>query len=986
MRNIQTEILVIGGGATGTGVVRDLAMRGFNSVLVERSDLATGTTGRYHGLLHSGGRYAVKDPQAARECIEENRILRRIMPQCIEDTGGFFVVTPWDSPEYAPMFVQGCRNAGIPLEEVPVGQMMREEPLLNPKITHCYRVPDAAADSWLAADLNAKSAREYGAAILRYHKTIKLLREGDRVVGAVCLDIARDEEVTIHADFVVNTSGAWAGQITGSIGVPVHIVPGKGVMLAANHRILNTVVNRCKMPSDGDILVPIHTVTVIGTTDVHVSDPDRFAIEPWEVRLMLEEGDKLVPGFKDMRMLRAWAGVRPLYQESQIKDTRDITRAFVLLDHEQRDGVAGLVTITSGKWTTYRKMAEVTADLVCSKLGQEHPCRTHLEALPADNHKPGYHIMGSRFAAVEKVSDYGRLVCECELATIDDVTGAIQQGEANTIDDVRRDIRLGMGPCQGGFCTYRVTGLLHRLRRPGVEQSNVALRDFLQERWKGLLPILWGQQLRQERLNELIYLSLLNAEVLPGPAQSRLGAELYVPPESGEHQLDAPARHGYIQHISAGTVLPSKGFSASALGVDMLIIGAGLAGLTAAWQAAIRGARVRVISKGWGTLFWHAGCIDVWNPESAADTTTADAQARSLAEMMEKYPDHPYSKTGMGMLEQAVNEFKSLSERAGYPLRGSLEDGWIFPTGLGTARYTCLAPETMLAGDLRNPGAMAVVGFEQFLDFYPQLVADNLRSMGVQAEAIMLDLDHLNGRTSVTPKSLAALFEQPEFRERVVRVLMKILDKNRTARIGFPAVLGLNRAVEVVRDLEEMTGLLVFEIPTLPPSIPGIRLHNMLVAEIERHGGRVLDGMDVMSAEYEGDMVRGVWSEAAARPKLNRASSYILATGGILGGGVQMGVDGRMRECVFDLPLAGYSEEGIPFRRSFLGSGGHPVFRAGVNVNGDLQPISPNGERFYRNLYTVGSALAYSDPVHERSVEGVALVTGFAAGARGGVR
>lgn len=250
----------------------------------------------------------------------------------------------------------------------------------------------------------------------------------------------------------------------------------------------------------------------------------------------------------------------------------------------------------------------------------------------------------------------------------------------------------------------------------------------------------------------------------------------------------------------------------------------------------------------------------------------------------------------------------------------------------------------------------------------------------------MLDLDHLNGRTSVTPKSLAALFEQPEFRERVVRVLMKILDKNRTARIGFPAVLGLNRAVEVVRDLEEMTGLLVFEIPTLPPSIPGIRLHNMLVAEIERHGGRVLDGMDVMSAEYEGDMVRGVWSEAAARPKLNRASSYILATGGILGGGVQMGVDGRMRECVFDLPLAGYSEEGIPFRRSFLGSGGHPVFRAGVNVNGDLQPISPNGERFYRNLYTVGSALAYSDPVHERSVEGVALVTGFAAGARGGVR
>ncbi|MGW8251981.1 MAG: FAD-dependent oxidoreductase, partial [Anaerolineales bacterium] len=280
--------------------------------------------------------YVVKDPQAARECIEENRILRKIMPQCIEDTGGFFVVTPWDGPEYAPMFVEGCHKAGIPVEEVPVSQMLREEPLLNPNISRCYRVPDAAADSWLAADLNARSAQEYGSTVLRYHKVIGLLREGDQVVGAACHDLVNDEEVSILADFVVNACGAWAGQVAASIDVPVHIVPGKGVMLAANHRILHTVVNRCKMPSDGDILVPIHTVTVIGTTDVKVSDPDHFAIQPWEVRLMLDEGEKLVPGFKDMRMLRAWAGVRPLYQETVVSDTRDITRAYVLLDHEQR--------------------------------------------------------------------------------------------------------------------------------------------------------------------------------------------------------------------------------------------------------------------------------------------------------------------------------------------------------------------------------------------------------------------------------------------------------------------------------------------------------------------------------------------------------------------------------------------------------------------------------------------------------------------------
>ena len=163
MRRIATEVLVIGGGATGAGVVRDAAMRGFATALVERRDLSHGTTGRYHGLLHSGGRYVVKDPEAARECIEENRVLRRIMPHCLEDTGGYFVVTPWDDADYVPKFVDGCVAAGIPVEEVPIGQMLREEPLLNRDISVCLRVPDASADSFLATEATAASAWSTGA-------------------------------------------------------------------------------------------------------------------------------------------------------------------------------------------------------------------------------------------------------------------------------------------------------------------------------------------------------------------------------------------------------------------------------------------------------------------------------------------------------------------------------------------------------------------------------------------------------------------------------------------------------------------------------------------------------------------------------------------------------------------------------------------------------------------------------------------------------
>jgi len=974
MKTIQTEVLVIGGGATGTGVVRDLAMRGFKTILVEKSDLATGTTGRYHGLLHSGGRYVVKDPQAARECIVENQILRHIMPQCLEDTGGFFVVTPWDDPGYAPQFVEGCRTAGIPVEKVPIEQALREEPLLNPKITHCYRVPDAAADSWLAADLNARSAKEYGSTILSYHPTIHLLRNGDRVSGALCQDLVKDEPVTIYADIVVNAAGAWAGQIASSVGIPMNIVPGKGIMIAASRRILNTVINRCKMPADGDILVPIHTVTVIGTTDVKVADPDRNAIEPWEVQLMLDEGEKLVPGFKDMRMLRVWAGVRPLYQEARTEDTRNITRAYVLLDHEKRDGVGGLVTITSGKWTTYRKMAEVTADLVCEKLGVQRPCRTHQEVLPG-NGSHGYHKLGSRLTHVEQNHDYGKLICECELATYDDVVSAIVQGEAKTIDDVRRDVRLGMGPCQGGFCTYRIAGLLHDLRNNKVQQTNVALRDFLQERWKGLLPILWGQQLRQERLNELIYSSLLNAQDLPGPETSSLSPELYLSPEKDSTIEAVGQAAGGGKEKSQETAL-SGGFGMP----DVVVIGAGLAGLVAGWQAAKQGERVRVISKGWGSLYWHTGCIDVLGRDTKHPTNSVLSPAELLPKFVNDHPGHPYSLAGLDALFEAVEEIKDLARRSGYPLRGSLERNWLLPTALGTARQTCLAPETMIAGDLNQPGDMLIVGFDQFLDFYPHLIADNLNEQGFKVFHVSLDLDALREQRFVTGRVLAELFEQAEFRSSLVEAMDAALKEHNPARIGFPAVLGVQSALMVKGDLEERLGRPVFEISTLPPSVPGIRLHSMLVKAIEQNGGRVVDGTQVISADVQYGTVRAVWSEAAARSKPHRARRYILATGGILGGGFRMETNGRLREQILDLKLEDENPGGSRFASRFLSREGHPVFCTGIKVNEDLRPIDESGHILLHNLYIAGAALGGFDPLQELSLEGVALVSGYLAG------
>src|SRR5690606_33315452 len=168
------------------------------------------------------------------------------MPHCIEDTGGFFVVTPWDDPDYIPKFLEGCRAADIPVEEIPVHEALRREPLLTPQISHCFEVPDASADAFLAAEGTVASAREHGATALPYHQVRPLIREGDRVVVRRGRDLLGRADVVTSAGRVVNAAGAWAGRRAATVGVEFVAQAGKGPMVAVNHRLLHTVVKRCK--------------------------------------------------------------------------------------------------------------------------------------------------------------------------------------------------------------------------------------------------------------------------------------------------------------------------------------------------------------------------------------------------------------------------------------------------------------------------------------------------------------------------------------------------------------------------------------------------------------------------------------------------------------------------------------------------------------------------------------------------------------------
>ena len=517
MAGLATDVLVIGGGATGAGVAWDAALRGFDVVLVDRADLAEGTSGRFHGLLHSGGRYVVKDPVAAEECVAENAILRRVLPDCIEDTGGLFVTTPDDDPAYGDEFLEGCRRAALPTEEIDVAEALRIEPRLNPRIKRAFTVPDASIDAWKTVWALARGAAAHGARILTYHRVIDLHRNGDGVTGARLRNELTGEELDIEAGFTLNASGAWAAQIVKMAGIEgVGVIPGKGIMIAMNHRLVNTVINRCTMPADGDILVPIRTVSVIGTTDERAADPDEIPPTQEEVDAMLDDGERLVPGFREARAMRVWAGVRPLFQDEKASgeeaiDTRDVSRTHAVVDHVARDGVGRFLTMSGGKLTTLRLMAQDLVDAMCRQLGDERPCRTATE-IPPDNEDGEYYSIGSRLRRREATLQDEQLICECELIGRGRLEETMRRRGTVNLDDIRRSLRLGMGPCQGGFCIYRATGILHGVGRLDGEQASESLRRFLQERWKGVWPILYGDQLRQARLDDWIFQGLLDVE------------------------------------------------------------------------------------------------------------------------------------------------------------------------------------------------------------------------------------------------------------------------------------------------------------------------------------------------------------------------------------------------------------------------------------------------------------------------------------------
>lgn len=547
MLSLRTDLVIVGGGATGAGVARDAAMRGYEVILLDRADIGQGTSARYHGLLHSGGRYVISDPESATQCADENAIVRRINADAVEDVGGLFVLTPNDPEDYADRFLPAALEAGVACEEIPVSQALREEPHLNPGIRRAFRVQDGSVDGWRLIWGALESAKEYGAKIMPYHRVEDILVENDAVSAVMARDEKTGEEVRIDCRFVINAAGPWAGQVAEMAGAhEVQVVPGRGIMIGFNQRLVHHVINRCAMSGDGDILVPAHPICIIGTTDQASVKPDFLAIKPAEVQKMLDKGEDLVPGLRKARALHVWSGARPLIKDSRVAatDTRHMARGMAIIDHLDRDGIKGFLTIAGGKFTTYRLMGEKVVNAMCHQLGEPRVCHTAEEPVPTAKAKR-FSRLSDRLKAREEDRHDDPIICECELVNRRMILEKLRENPRANLDDLRRQLRIGMGPCQGTFCGARTAGIVHDFRKAhcgetvkgteikaSADISTTLLNLFLANRLGGIRPIMYGALAREMALQKWI-MGTLDLEHLPGPS-----------PESSRATGDLALNHG----------------------------------------------------------------------------------------------------------------------------------------------------------------------------------------------------------------------------------------------------------------------------------------------------------------------------------------------------------------------------------------------------------------------------------------------------------
>jgi glycerol-3-phosphate dehydrogenase subunit B len=405
--------------------------------------------------------------------------------------------------------------------------------------------------------------------------------------------------------------------------------------------------------------------------------------------------------------------------------------------------------------------------------------------------------------------------------------------------------------------------------------------------------------------------------------------------------------------------------------------------LTAALAIAESGASVQVLAKGHAGTHWGAGGLEIAGLPGASTP-------REGLKQLSAVPGHPYALLAADV-PVAVDWLRARLATQGLAYDGDLDTPLQpGPTSIGGTRPVAILPAAQAAAARAwVPGERLVIcGVAGFKDFWSDAIAASLSRPRVwggstgpeHVQAVTVELPGLAARHNLSAVELARRFDDRTWRARALDAIAKALDATGRGpgRVALPAILGLNDHAAVLEEFRRRLPLEPFELPLVPPSVPGMRLYYALRAAIIGAGGRVQIGEFVAHVDRDGDRVTAVAMEAASRTTTFRSGSLVLATGGISGGGLVADHDGQLEEIVLALPVE-TPEVSDWLAADAFDPAGHPLEAAGIRTDADLRPVDPSGRVVLENVRIAGALLAGQRYLRERCRDGVDVASGWRA-------
>ncbi len=534
-RHLRVPVLVVGGGINGAGIARDLSLRGIRSALVEKGEFGGGTTWASSGMIHGGLRYLQEDPEVTLHSCQDSGAIQRIAPHLVFRIPFLLPVFPDDpvGPELVEIGLelydryQPLKN-GRPHTRLDRNQALRIEPALSPRVECAFTLDEWGVDAARLTSCNALDAAERGAEVFTGWEVIELLGASTgRIEGALLRDTVTGDSLRIEAEFTINATGPWAPALARLAGVELALRPSKGIHLVFERRESDVAVYARGIDGRDMFTFPHEQNSMAGTTDDDFyGDLDKPGIEEHEIRYVVEAMERSLPGVSAHRVLHAIAGVRPTIHGFGVYES-ELSRDYAIVDHGERDGVDGFISLIGGKLAAYRLMAEALCDRVADRLGVAEPCRSAVTPLPGGDRLPDAKELSRRFgvghAAALRVAmrhgsrassvldeaspaDTARPVCVCEPVVDRELLYVARREGLRTLGDCALRVRLGVGACEGAHCAAPAAALVGEVLGWSPSRRAREVRAFAAARWRAVQPTLSGDQIAAMEIHRHIHL------------------------------------------------------------------------------------------------------------------------------------------------------------------------------------------------------------------------------------------------------------------------------------------------------------------------------------------------------------------------------------------------------------------------------------------------------------------------------------------------